>query len=1263
MMFQEKICVQSFAIEMFPTSNDLVSPFKILWEIFIEAAKSPQTTVRMAVSRAVCSFIAKVTPFWPEQMITAFNGAIRGVEFHSLSAPLIISAYSLLSKYVAPPLLNNYFTFYLIEKQFQLDNQTFSEFTADIIQSMGHMSKDFLDQLLAHFLENIPPEPSRHIVRALSNLIAFYPEQFLEKTIEKLGSRPKEYISLFTWLLTSSEYDFGGIDISKLIDFCFDSLNDEESPVHLVDNTLLILSAYPKLKVEHVGDSVKLKDESHEVLLSIEKMKTKSSFYSLPLPLVLLKPAEDEGLLVINAKFTTIGKTVNTMTDEEKKEVAQLFAKFIERDYDEKVSSALRGLASCIEFIEFDNCLLKRIVTQKKQSWFHCLDIVRVIENVKVTTLEAPLVMALVRVMTEFCLDKNETLSKMACKVMPRLISTYSFEEVTNEIIRFIPFFETDSTAKIVRLLFSVLKEFQDQSFLHLNWLICALMELIVYECHNLTFLGDVFQFFATFSLSFNGHLTKKITVIAQTVVVAYYEAITEKLWPTTLRVSDCIEMKKAVKSFMETHTMDIVSSAKFAAGGFLKPLKYAVRFVLKNPDVTGFNIELCNRLFTVVPYECSLFIQDSLARADMSPLIAKGHKLLTHVSCLDTFAIWCDILRRTRDAKFSETVSFVSVVACHYLHQRHVQDLKLAGSFCSYLSEMYEKGQQEVSHFISQLSKNQVNEIFGHLKSSDTFLDEVAKKLGMSPEPSAPKHLFAYKRPEFNIDTDNLQNSIRYAFLCEDIGFLRDVLRYCDEKNVTIPFEWFGECPLKLVDEVTKYVWNHIDDEYEVVKALKSVNTEWRSLAIKVIQRDPEALIIALSTKEKVTKAEIQNLCRLVGVVDFNKLRLLNLANIIFYEANKAKRIKVALRFFTSALENSGVVSDDLIVDFLNSIKQRMERVSLSEIALCMKIVSKLVEDKYIFYSFINKLDSEWHDASVVRGSFYQVKLMFFDSSNSLPGFFAFDEESVIKSYLTSEMPSALATGLRLLKQAIYVMPDQAAASKIESLVNVMVSRLFRLMHMPWASHLVAEIVEAVFSNSVFSGAQNRILVAFDYALTDSPSLPYYSLNMEWLPTVVSKVADFEPLIEKSNLFANIKDLEGFNLAMSVLKAQLRRLFSSQRSRAIMYAVLTFLSNHAQNQSYFTLYYLIELSKLCDGVPDMLMNLAGTGLASVRFFPLCVCLAAAVKRATDKGAIVAIIRDLEDRLATDSQKQAFKLIEGDFDSKQLIELASKDGN
>ena len=45
--------------------------------------------------------------------------------------------------------------------------------------------------------------------------------------------------------------------------------------------------------------------------------------------------------------------------------MSRLFSEFISREYDEKVSAALRGLAECIEFIEIDNCLLKRIVTQK----------------------------------------------------------------------------------------------------------------------------------------------------------------------------------------------------------------------------------------------------------------------------------------------------------------------------------------------------------------------------------------------------------------------------------------------------------------------------------------------------------------------------------------------------------------------------------------------------------------------------------------------------------------------------------------------------------------------------------------------------------------------------------------------------------------------------------------------------------------------------------------------------------------------------------
>lgn len=1259
--FQKRICVRTFSI--FPTADDLVSPFKILWEIFIEASQSPQTVVRMAVSRAVCSFIAKLTTFSPEQMITAFNASIRSAEYNQWSSPLIISAYTLISQYVAPPLLHNYFTFDLIERHFRLDNQTFSEFTADIVQNMGHMSKEFLSRLLNHMLENIQPEPSRHIVKAIGSLIAFYPREFLEKTIEKLGSRPNEYISLFASLLTSSDCDLGEVDISNLIEFCFESLSDPESPVHLIDNVLLILSVYPKLEVVYEDGVVRFKDETHNVVLDIEKVKTRSSFYALPLPLELLKPTDDEGLLVINGKFTTIGKLAKSMSDKEKKEVSRLFSEFISREYDEKVSAALRGLAECIEFIEIDNCLLKRIVTQKKRSWFHCLDIVRVIEKVRVTTLETPLVMALVQVITEFCLDKNETLSKAARKVMPRLISESSFEFITLKIVENISIFGIEDTAKMVKLLFEIHRQFPNVSFLHLNWFVCALMELIEYEKRNVAFLGDVLQYFSTFDFVFGSSLIQRITVIAQTLIVGYYEAMTDTLWGSTLKPSECMEMKEAVKSFLETHTVDIVSNPKSAAKGFLKPMKYAIRFVMKNPQIRSFNMELCTRLFRLAPYECSMFMKEAMAKTDIKAAIAKGHESLVYVGSLDAFAVWCDILRACRDPRFAETVTFVSVVACHYLHQPHIQDFRLAGVFCTFLSEMYDKGKEEVAHFVSKLEKEQVLKMFSYMQSTDALLSEVASKLGIAEEKPRQDRDFQYKTPEFMIDSENLQKSIRYAFLCENSSFLQEVLRYCDEKDVTIPFDWFAECPQKLIPEMNRYISKHIDSEYDVVRALNAVNTAWRAMAIEVIQRNPEELITALSTKEKVTKLEIENMCRLIGVVEFNKLRLLNLANIIFYEAKKSKRVKIALRFFTLACDNCGTVSDDLIVDFLSSTKQRMEGVSLFEIALCLKTLPTLVEDKYIFSSFINKLVTEWKEASIVFGSFYQVKLMFFDGSNTLPGFYAHDEETVIKSFLTSEMPSSIMAGLRLLKQAIKVMQDQAATNTIETLVNAMVSNLWKLRHRPWTCRLVTEIVEGLFSCRFFAAAQSQIVFAFDYSLSSSPSSPSFALDLGWLPIAVSKEAQYEQLIEKANLFEKIQSIEIFNVAMSVLNAHLGRLLDQDKSGVIIYATLTFLGTHSTKQSYFTLHYLNELSKLCESSPTLFMNFASTGLMSVRFFPMCMCLAMAVKRASDKDAIIEAIKTLEDRVASESERKAMEMLQGSYDVQALIELASADGD
>lgn len=1256
--FQRDVCEQAFGV--FPVKADRVAAFVELWSVYYRFAQSDMVVIRIAASRAFGALVMKVGPEFPEEMITAFGLVVKEIQYHILASPLIVGAFVTLAKLISPPFLSHYFPFAVLKHHFTLDNASFSDNMAGLIQGMRHMGRDWLEQLLEHMLWTCPPEPSTAIVKALSSLVGFFPKPFFERTVEVLGDRPKDYITLFACLLKISELSLDKLNASALIDFCFHTLSHDDSLPNLVDNSCLVLAASSDVQVEQENESVIVKDETHRVNVNFERLKCRPSFYALPLPWSLLKPVEEESSLVTIAKFQTIGVVIAKMSQEEKSEVVSVFRRYLSCEYDQKTSAALTGLALSVNSVTVDECFLRKIVLQKKHSWFHCLDIVKVLQRVNPKLIHDKLVFEIARVLIGFSLDQNESLAEEARQALPRYLNHSNFDALARDIVKRASFFESDILMRVIRLLLWICRSFGKKSFTDINCFCRCIIEAFEYELRNIPLFGTVLEFLAFFQINTRSKTVAEITAMAHTLIVAYYNILTGKLWVTTVDLSMLRKMQKDLRNLMERTTLDLVPSS-FSSCEFFRPLKNAMRFVFKNPSVAKFNVEICVRMFMFAPKECSRFIYKNMSIA-MNQAISQKSLMLKFVSDVNTFAIWCQILRECRDKRFAKAVSLTSSVVSHCLREMNGLEVKITAKFCGYLLEKYDKGETEVSEFFSKLSRNEMSRIAYASKSDELFTCFLSDyDFPRLTERRAPLRV----KTERVFDANNLEESIQYAFMTENLTLLKELDKFCEENEVQLPFAWFCGCPSKLFAEAEQILTHRLHEPIDIVTVLNNVRKPWGSLAVSVISRKADALLTALSEKEKITKSELTNLCFLVGRIPFTESKLLSFANCFCLEAQKPKRMRIALRLFTLALQTCGKISDDFITAFLQQISDKMDHLPLFEMSNCFKVMANRVRNKNILRSSVFFYDSMCEKLSLVRGHFFQVRLLYFDRSNEFPAFYGQAEVDMIEKYLRSKRPSAFMTGLRLTKQALFVMHGTEAAAAVDVLVKLCLRRPERFWRLAAPRELIADIVNTVLVNNHYPTTHKKITDYLKWTLSISSRSASYVINLRWLPLALVRVPDCKVMTQSLDLFSNIRSVEIFDLAIDILTAHLESVGMKEKGEIIMNSFMTFLSDHRDHQNCHSFYFLNSFSRFFENADSqqLLLHFFVNAQKSVRFFPVCVCLAVAIKRSKKPLMFVDILHILEGIVGDGPRRDALVLLRDSYDPIQLVELASVDGN
>ncbi|KAK8871158.1 hypothetical protein M9Y10_009071 [Tritrichomonas musculus] len=503
------------------TLNDVPEIFRSIWKLLLSAAGNSSSTTRLASYRAAGAFLTRVTPYYPDKIHESFSDVTLMATIDVKSSAIIASSFAFISKYIATPFMKKFINQTPVFHHFSSNDPVFSEHLPTIISNLGHLGNDWLKNLLQFFLEKIDESTtaSRYLIKAVTAIVGHNPRFFIRHIIDWMKTSSKEnlkkkddendleidkkYISLFTFFISGHQKSIEDVDLycfaksaSLLlnsnpnltdIDSSFQMLSTPSNSFRVVvnDNNSTDDNSNKSIKITVIKTNLKLEDNSTvvddenekvEITIETEKLIRRPSFYMINLPLESLKPSPDDSNLVLGAKFKSIsqyytGQRIRQIDNEDRTlEVFDIYEPYLKRDYNETRSSALQGLALCInKFIEKVpseklKTPLQQILLAETISWFHSFDILRIIRNIQdyrlfIDKLGVDLFVLLLKQLIGFCFCDHESLSNESTLVLSDIVTMANLDIIVQAIHDKTDFFDSSSLKHSVSTMSAIIEK------------------------------------------------------------------------------------------------------------------------------------------------------------------------------------------------------------------------------------------------------------------------------------------------------------------------------------------------------------------------------------------------------------------------------------------------------------------------------------------------------------------------------------------------------------------------------------------------------------------------------------------------------------------------------------------------------------------------------------------------------------------------------------------------------------------------------------
>jgi hypothetical protein len=247
---------------------------------------------------------------------------------------------------------------------------------------------------------------------------------------------------------------------------------------------------------------------------------------------------------------------------------------------------------------------------------------------------------------------------------------------------------------------------------------------------------------------------------------------------------------------------------------------------------------------------------------------------------------------------------------------------------------------------------------------------------------------------------------------------------------------------------------------------------------------------------------------------------------------------------------------------------------------------------------------------------------------------------------------------GLRQFER-VAAVDSPRALRLLRHLSQILIKRfgLFVAIHGIVATAI--SLLTGLFLRPAYSPLHDAIYETFLETAAHQPSSACFCDALAWLPSAIRSGRNVEAVVARLNLFMRIHSPHIFALAAAVLTEQIRAAKAERKDALAIEAYFTFLSEHSENQGYYTAYYLRGFADVFEGLGrNTLFHFCANSAKAVRFLPFFCCVAAVVQKVGDHEWTHELVKALLTMVDSPAHRRALECIRDGPLAREAIDAA-----
>ena len=1274
-------------------SKKLIGIFEAIFMRLYECSESKSASVRVSSFPAQASFILKLVRFYPFEMQKSFISFATKNLTPSKGSIMIIFGFALICNFIAKPFLTKFTMSVPIYHHF---TNCDSDQLYYVIECLPELDDNYILALLSSFIGQYQKTTSPQLINPIQKIVQLQPDRILPEIIKS------NEITLIAHMFTTLNVNADKYDLKEIAHKALSKIkNHEHQDIEVCFQILSIKSKSFNCKCSFVDENNKeilISVDDDSAVLNIDEFSKFPYFFTLSLPKSILLPKDDDPAPVISRKFQTISKLLNNKNEIiDVDDFISIFSHFCLRKYGDTASAALKSLALSLPCLIANATnyklvgIIKSIFKTKIKSWVHGFDVLSVIKGLSNKLYEFIPLRERIQLLLELVMNKKETLSDEAIKVICFLTNETNFLLVTSIIAKNIDFFELYSIQKHLKALSKLIHTFHKQDRHHLDWIcetIFSYESFYINDIHTLAEIFDYIQFFKYLKNVKNIFNSMNYLHNISYAILTYAILFLKGSDYSSKVPSEFTFYKEKIDNYINTKSIDITTERPYNFSYNFPLIYHAFSYYSKNfKDKKDLEFMIEN-LFDYFPYESTKLI----LLLDDKQFPNKIYSHLAAVTNSHVIGIWCKLIKN----------DFIASFARFYLN--HLNMLKnaddvlnmmiLLDSFdhkydAQIIVSILDMPKFLIKDFVILALKNQqfslkyseqINYFSSFLcedfdKKDDFDKIELIRKIIYSDNNDfktsdeinnfAITHLKGWDLVSFRMKTNNFHDneltprvfnrnfkSPHYDDLNRKLEFFSDI---DDEIRVKVSFHQ------SLIKGEIIDIGN-IDLEEKYILLLANYYHK-RGISINFKNKDQydiNNILKILLNQEFIQKKNVVKLCKLYQYLHKNSNDIFQIIKILFESYSIYINLTFKLMCLVINDRESTQIPKDFIDFYFSYIKQNINDLPIKEVAYSLQILSKKIifenEHDLVFRSLFGKCGLYTVDFS------YLFSTMIYLAKKENKDKIIFGNiKDIIDKLFESEIPSLFISALQILKNATN-LPD---LNQITDIIQ------------PYMPKILSKVREVSYNFPCIRMLKNFFEVIFHTeALNKHPLID--SIINDIIP-MITEIYEFKPLLSTLISYVSIKNSiypSLSKLSDDLLEAQLNirtiLIYIDSINSRIHKAksretpLLKFISTYAEKTANFDSYFIEETYKKWAYViktnisSDLTMVVIVQQLMpfSVRFFPIFTVLAKEVMISTNNQLIQSTISNAINIIQNEAHICALELLLNKSNYRESLGIA-----